>query len=79
MATHTEIEWTDATWIPVSVCTKLSRGCDNCYAERLAARVAYSSTLLEQSVLHKPVPATIDQIARPDTESPHYAVRFSSA
>jgi hypothetical protein len=25
------------------------------------------------------LPATIDQIARPDTESPHYAVRFSSA
>lgn len=38
MATHTEIEWTDATWNPVSGCTRLSRGCDNCYAERLAER-----------------------------------------
>jgi protein gp37 len=38
MATHTAIEWTDATWNPVSGCTKLSRGCDNCYAERLAER-----------------------------------------
>lgn len=38
MATQTAIEWTDATWNPVSGCTKLSRGCDNCYAERLAER-----------------------------------------
>lgn len=38
MASHTTIEWTDATWNPVSGCTKLSRGCDNCYAERFAER-----------------------------------------
>lgn len=38
MATQTAIEWTDATWNPVSGCTKLSRGCDHCYAERLAER-----------------------------------------
>jgi protein gp37 len=38
MATQTTIEWTDATWNPVSGCTKISRGCDNCYAERLAER-----------------------------------------
>lgn len=38
MATQTAIEWTDATWNPISGCTKLSRGCDNCYAERLAER-----------------------------------------
>lgn len=30
------IEWTDATWNPVTGCTKVSPGCDNCYAERLA-------------------------------------------
>ncbi len=38
MAENSEIEWTDATWNPVTGCTKVSRGCDNCYAERIAER-----------------------------------------
>ncbi len=38
MAAQTAIEWTDTIWNPVSGCTKLSRGCDHCYAERLAER-----------------------------------------
>lgn len=38
MAYITEIEWTNATWNPVTGCTKISAGCDNCYAERLAER-----------------------------------------
>jgi protein gp37 len=38
MAANTEIEWTDATWNPVSGCTKISPGCDHCYAERIAER-----------------------------------------
>src|SRR6202050_3783061 len=38
MALNSTIEWTDATWNPVSGCTKITRGCDNCYAERLAER-----------------------------------------
>jgi protein gp37 len=38
-AEHTGIEWTDATWNPVTGCTKISPGCKNCYAERLAARL----------------------------------------
>jgi protein gp37 len=38
MALNSRIEWTDATWNPVSGCTKITRGCDNCYAERLAER-----------------------------------------
>src|SRR5260370_24941756 len=38
MADGTGIEWTDATWNPVTGCTKISRGCDNCYAERFAER-----------------------------------------
>ena len=38
MAQHTKIEWTNATWNPVTGCTKISAGCDNCYAERFAER-----------------------------------------
>ena len=39
MADHSAIEWTDATWNPVTGCTKISPGCKHCYAERLAARL----------------------------------------
>ena len=38
MADNSAIEWTDATWNPVTGCTKVSRGCDHCYAERFAER-----------------------------------------
>ncbi len=36
MADHSAIAWTDATWNPVTGCTKVSPGCDHCYAERIA-------------------------------------------
>ena len=39
MSDHSGIEWTDATWNPVTGCTKVSPGCKNCYAERLAIRL----------------------------------------
>ena len=38
MANATAIEWTDATWNPVTGCTKISAGCDYCYAERFSER-----------------------------------------
>jgi hypothetical protein len=38
MGDNSAIEWTDATWNPVTGCTKISRGCDNCYAERFSER-----------------------------------------
>jgi protein gp37 len=38
MASSTAIEWTDATWNPVTGCTKISAGCDHCYAERFSER-----------------------------------------
>jgi len=38
MADGSAIEWTDATWNPVTGCEKVSRGCDNCYAERFSER-----------------------------------------
>ena len=36
MADHTHIEWTDATWQPITGCAVVSPGCTNCYAMRLA-------------------------------------------
>ncbi|MBN1476628.1 phage Gp37/Gp68 family protein [Candidatus Sumerlaeota bacterium] len=39
MASHSAIEWTESTWNPVTGCTKISAGCKNCYAERMAKRL----------------------------------------
>ncbi len=39
MAMNSPIEWTDATWNPVTGCDKISPGCKNCYAERMAHRL----------------------------------------
>ncbi len=39
MAVGSTIEWTEATWNPVTGCTKLSDGCKNCYAERMSKRL----------------------------------------
>jgi protein gp37 len=38
MGEHSQIEWTDATWNPVRGCTKITPGCDHCYAETFAER-----------------------------------------
>jgi protein gp37 len=39
MAGMSKIEWTEATWNPVTGCDKISPGCKNCYAERMALRL----------------------------------------
>lgn len=39
MAEKSKIEWTESTWNPVTGCTKISEGCLNCYAERMAYRL----------------------------------------
>ena len=39
MATVTTIEWTEETWNPVTGCSKVSAGCTNCYAEKMAHRL----------------------------------------
>ncbi len=36
---NSKIEWTESTWNPVTGCTKISAGCANCYAERMAKRL----------------------------------------
>lgn len=40
MGTRTGIAWTDATWNPIRGCSRVSAGCENCYAETFAARFA---------------------------------------
>jgi len=39
MANRSDIEWTQSTWNPLTGCTKISPGCKNCYAERMARRL----------------------------------------
>jgi protein gp37 len=39
MSQNSTIEWTDATWNPVTGCTKISSGCRNCYAEKMSERL----------------------------------------
>jgi len=41
MALKSAIEWTGSTWNPLTGCTKISPGCSNCYAERLAKRLQW--------------------------------------
>ena len=60
MAFVSSIEWTESTWNPVTGCTKISLGCKNCYAERMALRLqamgrtnylnGFKLTLHEQSL-----------------------------
>lgn len=40
MSDKSRIEWTDATWNPVTGCSKVSQGCKNCYALRDWARLS---------------------------------------
>jgi protein gp37 len=39
-----KIQWCDKTWNPIIGCTKVSAGCDNCYAEKMAGRLSNIST-----------------------------------
>lgn len=41
MSSKTKIEWAEASWNPVIGCSKVSEGCQNCYAERMAMRLWY--------------------------------------
>lgn len=43
MGDKTGIAWTDATWNPIRGCSRVSEGCRNCYAERMAVRSAASA------------------------------------
>jgi protein gp37 len=43
MGDRTAIEWTDATWNPVTGCSHVSEGCRHCYAEALSLRRGWST------------------------------------
>lgn len=45
MGEKTGIQWTDATWNPIRGCSRVSAGCMNCYAEKVAARFAYDQPI----------------------------------
>lgn len=47
MSTNSKIEWTDATWNPIRGCSRVSEGCRNCYAEKVAARFSGSGLAYE--------------------------------
>jgi len=65
MGERTAIEWTDATWNPVTGCTKVSTGCDHCYAATLAER-----RLRERYLSRTPV------IDIPENRADPFAVRL---
>jgi protein gp37 len=54
MGSSTGIEWTDSTWNPVTGCTKVSAGCDNCYAAALAHRLLRLHYTARTPVLNSP-------------------------
>lgn len=58
MGDKSAIEWTDATWNPISGCSKVSPGCQHCYAEQLSHRFGWTGkpwtvgNAIENVVLH---------------------------
>ena len=65
MGAKSAIEWTDATWNPVTGCTKITRGCDHCYAERFAERWrGVSGHSYEQGFDLRQWPSRLDQPVR---------------
>jgi protein gp37 len=48
MSDNTKIEWATSTWNPIIGCSHVSPGCNNCYAERMANRLA-SNPLMKQA------------------------------
>jgi protein gp37 len=49
----TKIEWTELTWNPIVGCSKVSAGCQNCYAEKMAGRLANMGKVQYQQVVNK--------------------------
>ncbi|EBA10260.1 Bacteriophage tail assembly protein [Sagittula stellata E-37] len=69
MAQKSDIEWTDATWNPVTGCTKVGPGCDNCYAERFAER--------RRGICGPPYPVSADEEGDPVTLAEARSLTFA--
>ena len=59
MSTNTGIEWTQATWNPIRGCSRVSEGCRNCYAEKVANRFKGPGQPYEYAEGSRPHPTTI--------------------
>jgi protein gp37 len=66
MSDKSAIEWTDATWNPVTGCSKVSPGCANCYAEALAPRLAAMGQSAYTSLPWTPANAALNVRCHPD-------------
>ncbi len=64
MPDNTGIEWTDATWNPVTGCTKVSPGCAHCYAEAITLRFKRGGPFLPGKTTIRLHPDRLDQPAR---------------
>lgn len=66
MSEHSEnVPWNDTTWNPVRGCTKVSPGCDHCYAERIALRGrGVPGHAYEEGFAPRTVPDNFDQPLR---------------
>ena len=56
MGRNTAIEWTEHTWSPVTGCTKISEGCQHCYAERMARRLGCMNEPMKRDNGYPPPP-----------------------
>lgn len=61
MGINSSIEWCDATWNPVRGCSRVSRGCEHCYAERIAARFS-GATYRDNPFVPKDPPGIVQRI-----------------
>jgi protein gp37 len=62
MSSKTTIEWTESTWNPLTGCDKISPGCRNCYAERMAKRLkAMGQTKYQNSFRMTLHPESLDE------------------
>lgn len=67
MGDKTGIQWTDATWNPVTGCAKVSQGCKHCYAERVFPRVYGSQTVpMEGTTMLTRLRRFTDVVTHPD-------------
>ncbi len=65
MGDKTGIAWTDATWNPVTGCTKVSAGCKHCYAERVFPRAYAGQMVIAESSKRFCDDGNPDKIVRP--------------